>query len=253
MRAVLMGGLSQTAVLARARSTDRTGAVLAMTEATRTSVHFVKGSTWLLTARDKKSLAELFGERVTFDKTERKLYGHDIAAMPSMVKPVIGNTVPDAVVQPRSAEQLARLMQWANDKRHRCHAARQGDQRLRRRDPGQERPRRRLLLHEGCRRCGRGRADRHRPGRDQLGAARPRAGAARADPAPVPVELPELDGRRLARPGRRRLRQLRLRLLRRQRRVGDGGAAERREPHVRRRRPGAASPARRASRASSPR
>jgi FAD/FMN-containing dehydrogenase len=62
---------------------------------------------------DKTFLDDLFGERVNFDKTERKLYGHDIAAIPSMVKPVIGNTVPDAVVQPRSAEQLARLMRWA--------------------------------------------------------------------------------------------------------------------------------------------
>ncbi|MGZ8822320.1 MAG: FAD-binding protein, partial [Aeromicrobium sp.] len=69
-----------------------------------------------LTTQDKAFLADVFGERVTFDKTERKLYGHDIAAMPSMVKPVIGNTVPDAVVQPRSAEQLARLMAWANDR-----------------------------------------------------------------------------------------------------------------------------------------
>ncbi len=69
-----------------------------------------------LTTQDKSFLQELFGERVTFDKTERKLYGHDIAAMPSMVKPVIGNTVPNAVVQPRTAEQLARLMRWANDR-----------------------------------------------------------------------------------------------------------------------------------------
>jgi len=68
-----------------------------------------------LTTQHKTFLDELFGDRVTYDKTERKLYGHDIAAMPSMVKPVIGNTVPDAVVQPRTAEQLARLMRWAND------------------------------------------------------------------------------------------------------------------------------------------
>ena len=68
-----------------------------------------------LSTQEKTFLTDLFGERVTYDKTERKLYGHDIAAMPSMVKPVIGNTVPDAVVQPRSAEQLARLMRWAND------------------------------------------------------------------------------------------------------------------------------------------
>ena len=69
-----------------------------------------------LTTQDKAFLADLFGERVTFDKTERKLYGHDIAAMPSMVKPVIGNTTPDAVVQPRTSEQVARLMTWANDR-----------------------------------------------------------------------------------------------------------------------------------------
>ncbi|MEE4275317.1 MAG: FAD-binding and (Fe-S)-binding domain-containing protein [Thermoleophilia bacterium] len=70
-----------------------------------------------LTASDKKFLAELFGERVSFDKTERKLYGHDIAAMPSMVRPVIGNTVPDAVVQPRSEEQLSALLRWANEQK----------------------------------------------------------------------------------------------------------------------------------------
>jgi Fe-S oxidoreductase/FAD/FMN-containing dehydrogenase len=69
-----------------------------------------------LSTQEKTFLTDLFGERVTYDKTERKLYGHDIAAMPSMIKPVIGNTVPDAVVQPRSAEQLARLMEWANER-----------------------------------------------------------------------------------------------------------------------------------------
>ena len=68
-----------------------------------------------LTTQHRNFLDDLFGDRVTYDKTERRLYGHDIAAMPSMVKPVIGNTVPDAVVQPRSAEQLARLMKWASD------------------------------------------------------------------------------------------------------------------------------------------
>ena len=68
-----------------------------------------------LSTQEKTFLTDLFGERVTYDKTERKLYGHDIAAMPSMVKPIIGNTVPDAVVQPRTAEQLARLMRWANE------------------------------------------------------------------------------------------------------------------------------------------
>ena len=55
-----------------------------------------------LSKTQQKQLSKMFGERLTFDKTERKLYGHDIAAMPSMVKPVIGDTTPDAVVQPTS-------------------------------------------------------------------------------------------------------------------------------------------------------
>jgi Fe-S oxidoreductase/FAD/FMN-containing dehydrogenase len=67
-----------------------------------------------LSKRQQQELTELFGERATFDKTERKLYGHDVAAMPSMVKPVIGDTTPDAVVQPKSEEQLAALMKWAS-------------------------------------------------------------------------------------------------------------------------------------------
>jgi hypothetical protein len=43
-----------------------------------------------------------FGDRVSFDLTERYLYGHDIASIPRMVAPLIGDTTPDAVVQPRN-------------------------------------------------------------------------------------------------------------------------------------------------------
>ena len=35
----------------------------------------------------KSELRDKFGPRVTFDRTERKLYGHDIAAVPSLIKP----------------------------------------------------------------------------------------------------------------------------------------------------------------------
>ena len=55
----------------------------------------------------QRAYLEKFGNRVTFDRTERTLYGHDMAAMPSLVKPLIGDTTPDAVVQPRSEEELA--------------------------------------------------------------------------------------------------------------------------------------------------
>jgi Fe-S oxidoreductase/FAD/FMN-containing dehydrogenase len=54
-----------------------------------------------------------FGDRSTFDRLERKLYGHDIAAMPKMVKPLVGSTVPDAVVQPVDEAELVDLVKWA--------------------------------------------------------------------------------------------------------------------------------------------
>jgi len=54
-----------------------------------------------------------FGNRVNFNKTERILYGHDIAAMPGLIRPLIGDTTPDAVVQPVSEEELVELLSWA--------------------------------------------------------------------------------------------------------------------------------------------
>ena len=61
----------------------------------------------------KEYLKEKFKDRVTFDDVERMLYGHDIAAMPSLIKPLIGDTTPDAVVQPQSEEELKELVMWA--------------------------------------------------------------------------------------------------------------------------------------------
>jgi Fe-S oxidoreductase/FAD/FMN-containing dehydrogenase len=56
---------------------------------------------------------EKFGERVSFDRTERVLYSHDIAAMPNLIKPLVGNTIPDAIVQPRDEVELAEIVRWA--------------------------------------------------------------------------------------------------------------------------------------------
>ncbi len=42
-----------------------------------------------LSTSQKQDLEALFGERVTFERLERKLYGHDIAAMPSLIKPLV--------------------------------------------------------------------------------------------------------------------------------------------------------------------
>jgi Fe-S oxidoreductase/FAD/FMN-containing dehydrogenase len=65
--------------------------------------------------QQQEYLEQKYGERVTFRKTERMLYGHDIAALPGIIKPIVGNTLPDAVVQPSSEEELAELVRWASE------------------------------------------------------------------------------------------------------------------------------------------
>jgi len=70
-----------------------------------------------LRKKDKKWLEERFGERANFNPTERVLYSHDIAAMPSLFKPLIGNTIPDVVVQPQSEEELVELVRWAAERK----------------------------------------------------------------------------------------------------------------------------------------
>lgn len=66
--------------------------------------------------KEKNYLKEKFVERVCFDKVERKLYGHDIAAIPSLIKPFIGKTIPDAVFQPENEEEIVEIIKWAYKK-----------------------------------------------------------------------------------------------------------------------------------------
>jgi len=68
-----------------------------------------------LNSKLRTYLEQKFNDRVSFRKTERKLYGHDIAAMPGLVKPLVGKTIPEAVVQPNSEEELVELVKWANE------------------------------------------------------------------------------------------------------------------------------------------
>ncbi|MGD0353926.1 MAG: FAD-binding and (Fe-S)-binding domain-containing protein [Dehalococcoidia bacterium] len=70
-----------------------------------------------LRSSQKAYLQGQFGNRVNFNKTERILYGHDIAAMPDIIKPFIGDTVPEAVVQPISEDELVDLVRWASKNR----------------------------------------------------------------------------------------------------------------------------------------
>lgn len=67
--------------------------------------------------KEREWLVQKFGERVNFDRTERKLYGHDIAAIPNLVKPFIGSTIPDAVVQPENEKEIVELLKWTYEKR----------------------------------------------------------------------------------------------------------------------------------------
>ena len=60
-------------------------------------------------------LEEKFQSRVSFHKTERILYGHDIAALPSLVRPLLRKTIPDAVVQPETEQELIELARWAKE------------------------------------------------------------------------------------------------------------------------------------------
>jgi Fe-S oxidoreductase/FAD/FMN-containing dehydrogenase len=70
-----------------------------------------------LQTADKTFLENLFGTRVSFDRVERTLYGHDIAEIPSLIKPLVGSTIPAAVVQPASEEELVTLVHWAQQNR----------------------------------------------------------------------------------------------------------------------------------------
>jgi Fe-S oxidoreductase/FAD/FMN-containing dehydrogenase len=69
-----------------------------------------------LAGEERSFLQRKFGERVTFDPVERRLYSHDIGALPHLVKPLVGNTTPDAVVQPESEAELEELARWAYDR-----------------------------------------------------------------------------------------------------------------------------------------
>ena len=67
-----------------------------------------------LSATQKTELSEIFGEYVNLDKRERHYYNHDIGALPPLVKKVIGNTDPAAVVKVRSEEDAVKLLGFAN-------------------------------------------------------------------------------------------------------------------------------------------
>ncbi|HNS52330.1 MAG TPA: FAD-binding and (Fe-S)-binding domain-containing protein [Anaerolineae bacterium] len=61
----------------------------------------------------QQELRKQFGPRVTFDPLERSFYAHDVGSLPSLVKPLAGNTLPAGVVQPLNEEQLVQLVAFS--------------------------------------------------------------------------------------------------------------------------------------------
>jgi Fe-S oxidoreductase/FAD/FMN-containing dehydrogenase len=57
----------------------------------------------------QEKLQGAFGERVRFDEVERMFYSHDMGSLPSLVKPILGNTLPAGVVQALTEEQVVGL------------------------------------------------------------------------------------------------------------------------------------------------
>jgi Fe-S oxidoreductase/FAD/FMN-containing dehydrogenase len=64
-------------------------------------------------ASQAERLEQMFPGRINTSRRERSMYSHDVGALPSLIKPLLGSTMPAAVVQPVSEEEIARLVQWA--------------------------------------------------------------------------------------------------------------------------------------------
>ena len=66
-----------------------------------------------LSTTQRDWLIAMFGDRFNDRPVERKLYSHDVGEMPSMIKPLVGSTLADAIVQPNSEQEIVELVKWA--------------------------------------------------------------------------------------------------------------------------------------------
>ncbi len=62
-------------------------------------------------------LAELLGDRYTESPFERSFYQRDLAVVPHSLARLIGQTLPDAVARPRTAEEVAAIMRYAGERK----------------------------------------------------------------------------------------------------------------------------------------
>ena len=67
-----------------------------------------------LSTAQRSDLAAIFGAWVSFDEEERRIYSHDVAAIPKLIRPIVGRATADAIVQPETEAQLVQLVHWAN-------------------------------------------------------------------------------------------------------------------------------------------
>ncbi len=65
----------------------------------------------------KDDLHRIFGEWVSFDLEERRIYSHDVGVVPKLIKPLVGDATADAVVQSETEAQLVDLVKWANEQK----------------------------------------------------------------------------------------------------------------------------------------
>ena len=66
-----------------------------------------------LSAQQQKQLREIFGPHVALDRLECMFYSHDVGSLPSLVKPLVGSTMPAGVVQLHTEEQAIQLVALA--------------------------------------------------------------------------------------------------------------------------------------------
>ncbi len=62
-----------------------------------------------------EELVKRFPGRVTTDALERRIHSHDAGVPPRLLRPLIGRGVAEAVVQPRSEEEVVALVRWAGE------------------------------------------------------------------------------------------------------------------------------------------
>ncbi len=66
-----------------------------------------------LSKRGTTVLKQIFGERMSDDRVERKLYSYDIGALPSLIKPFVPTGVAGAVVRPMTDDEIVNLVKTA--------------------------------------------------------------------------------------------------------------------------------------------